>query len=294
VREKPTGIGIRIPTTGEVPGRLGIGAMAAAVERSGASSVWTGDHIVFTREYTSKYPYSPDGTGRMTWDLETTYHDTMLSLAMMAGATSRVELGTAVLVLPMRNPVEFAKVAASLDVLSGGRLVLGVGVGWLAEEFEALGIDFGARGARFDEAIEILDRLWSGDETPFVGKAFQLPAGVISRPLPERGEPPRLLVGGHGRRAVERARRLGGWLGITQAAAPDFEGIEEAIAALGDREPSFSIVLRVLGPACLEPAFADHHARLRALGVDLVILDVPWGTVAEGEDAVAHLVRHLT
>jgi alkanesulfonate monooxygenase SsuD/methylene tetrahydromethanopterin reductase-like flavin-dependent oxidoreductase (luciferase family) len=222
-----------------------------------------------------------------------TYHETLLGLGRMASATRRVGLGTAVFLLPLRNPVEAAKALASFDVLSGGRLILGLGVGWLAEEFEALGIDFRTRGTRFDEGVEVLRRLWSGDERPYEGRTVRLPAGVICRPFPFGGEAPRLLMGGDSAPALRRARQLGGWLGITHAANPDLDAVSRALDRLGPRADDFAVSLRMLGTASAEPGYAPRHSALRAMGVDLFILDVPWTSLDDAHDATADLVARL-
>src|SRR5262245_24052421 len=125
-------IGARVPTSGPLPLQLGVPAMARTLEAAGFDSLWVSDHIVFSASIGSAYPFAADG--RVTWSPEAPYLDALVALALIAASTERVRIGTAVLVLPLRNPVELAKQAASLDVSSGGRLELGVGAGWLREE----------------------------------------------------------------------------------------------------------------------------------------------------------------
>ena len=139
-------IGALVPNSGPLPLEVGIPAMAARLEAAGFESLWVSDHIVLPASIESHYPFAADG--RATWPSTTPYVDALIALALMAAATERATLGTAVLVLPLRHPVVFAKQAASIDVASGGRLQLGVGAGWLREEFEALNVPFEDRGRR--------------------------------------------------------------------------------------------------------------------------------------------------
>src|SRR3954468_7919343 len=173
-------IGAKLPSSG--PLHAGVAQHAAALERAGFDSLWVSDHIVMPRTIASRYPFAPDG--RATWPTDTPYLDALIALAVAAGVTSRVRLGTAALVLPQRNPVELAKQAASIDVASNGRLELGVGAGWLAEEFAALNVPFEKRGARMDEWIAILRECWRGRTGARVSEFYDLPEGVLCLPAP--------------------------------------------------------------------------------------------------------------
>jgi probable F420-dependent oxidoreductase len=180
--------------------------LARAAEEAGFESLWTVDHVVVPSGYESPYPYSR--SGRMAGGVEDfDLADPLIWLAYAAAVTDRLVLGTGVLVLPQRNPLVLAKQAASLDVLSGGRLVLGIGAGWLAEEFAALGVPFRGRGDRTDEAIAALRALWSEGAASHRGDAFDF-EDVYCRPRPARGSIP-IVVGGHSRRAARRAGELG-------------------------------------------------------------------------------------
>src|SRR5215475_10782521 len=131
-------IGAKVPNSGPLPTERGIGAMAAELEQAGFDSLWVSDHVVMPAVIASRYPFAADG--KATWPADTPYIDAMIALTAIAAATQQARIGTAVLVLPLRQPVVLAKQAASIDVLSGGRLDLGIGAGWLAEEFAALGV----------------------------------------------------------------------------------------------------------------------------------------------------------
>jgi probable F420-dependent oxidoreductase len=181
-----------------------------AAENAGLDSLWLADHIVIPHTYQSQYPYSPDG--RLTTP---PYPDPLTTLGYLAAVTKRIELGTAVLVLPQRNPIIVAKQAATLHQLSGGRLRLGVGVGWLREEFEVLGADFASRGARTDEYLEVMKLLWRSEAPIFDGKYVTLNGSVSIEPRPQ--ESISLIIGGHSPAAARRAGRLGdGLFPLTQ------------------------------------------------------------------------------
>ena len=175
--------------------------------------MWVSDHIILPREVDSFYPYSPDGVAIFRPD--DTYYEPLAALNFLAGCTQRVRLGTHVLILPYRNPVLTAKILATLDHLSGGRLILGAGVGWMEEEFEALGLDtFAERGAVTDEYIELYKELWTKDEPVFEGKYYQI-SGSGFQPKPAQKPHPPIWIGGHTGPAIRRAAVHGdGWMPI--------------------------------------------------------------------------------
>ena len=180
-------------------------ALAQTAEENGFESLWTVEHVVVPKGYQSAYPYSP--TGRMPGDETAPIPDPLIWLSYVAAETRSIRLATGILILSQRNPVITAKEIATLDVLSGGRVDLGVGAGWLAEEFDALGVPFEERGERLDEAIQALRALWTQDEPSFEGKHFSF-RGAISRPQPVQGSVP-IHIGGHTPRAARRAGELG-------------------------------------------------------------------------------------
>lgn len=201
--------GVHLPHIGPFSDGASMIRFARAAEDQGYDSVWGSDHVVFPASYASKYPYSETGDfplpGQVPWVEQVT------SLAFVAGATSRVRLGTSILVLPYRNPVLNAKTLAAVDVLSGGRLICGVGAGWMREEAEAMGMPFDDRGSRTDEHIEVLKALWTMDEASHSGKYYSLPP-VRSEPRPVQKPHPPIWVGGHEPAALRRAARYGdGW-----------------------------------------------------------------------------------
>src|SRR5262249_21335608 len=149
-------IGVHLQTWGAFARRPAILSVARTVEDAGLDSVWVADRVVFPLRSRTQYPY-----GELLYAAEDGFLEALSTLAVVAGATSRISLGTSALVLPTRHPLLLAKSIATLDVLSEGRIVLAVGIGWWREEYEALGVPFERRGHRFEEQIRILRRLWT-------------------------------------------------------------------------------------------------------------------------------------
>lgn len=208
--------GFYLPTRGPTATREGVLALAREGERLGLHSAMIADHVVFPVTSESAYPYTLDRRHPSGGDALETFS----ILGVVAGATERLRLVTSVLVLPYRNPVLTAKMVASLDVLSGGRVTLGVGVGWLKEEFEALGSpDFERRGAVADEWLAIFKRLWTRSPTTFNGKFYSF-ADLRAEPFPLQKPHPPIWVGGHSRAALRRTARHGdGWHPVGAIAA---------------------------------------------------------------------------
>ena len=208
--------GFYLPTRGPTATREGILALAREGERLGLHSAMIADHIVFPVESDSAYPYTLDGKHPGGGDALETFS----ILGVVAGATERLRLVTSVLVLPYRNPVLTAKIVASLDVLSGGRVTLGVGVGWLQEEFEALHSPaFDKRGAVTDEWITIFKQLWTQSPASFTGEYYNY-ANIRAEPFPLQKPHPPIWVGGHSRAALRRTARHGdGWHPVGAIAA---------------------------------------------------------------------------
>ncbi|MBT4520079.1 MAG: LLM class F420-dependent oxidoreductase [Halieaceae bacterium] len=173
-------------------------------EALGFDSVWCGEHVVWPSQIDSPYPYSPDGV--MPGDPETPVPDPLIWLAYVAAAAPTLKLGTCVLILPQRNPLILAKELATLDRLSGGRVELGIGVGWMKEEFDALGAAWDHRGARTDEYVEAMKVLWAGPEAEFHGRFVDFPP-VTCSPRPINGTIP-IVTGGDSPIAIRRAGRL--------------------------------------------------------------------------------------
>lgn len=182
------------------------------VERAellGLECVWLADHVVTPLKFERRYPYA--ASGDPGFRAETPLVDVAVTLGYLAARTRHIRLGTGVFVLPMRNPFHVARSFAALQNLSGGRVVLGLATGWMAEEFDAIGVDFADRGSRADEMLDVMALLWSGEAVEFHGAHFDFPlvhfAGAPTQPVP-------LVFGGHGPPALRRAAARGtGWFG---------------------------------------------------------------------------------
>lgn len=188
-----------------------LAAVARKAEALGFESVWIPEHLAVPLEMRSPYPYSADG--KFPGGPTVALHDPFVALAYVAALTTRIKLGTGVFVLPLRNAVAVAKAAASLDVLSNGRLLFGVGIGWCADEFEAVGMPFAERAARTREAIRMLRTLWSEPTPSFTGRFHTFPAlGFSPKPVQQ---PPPIILGGETPAALKRAAEVGdGWIGV--------------------------------------------------------------------------------
>ncbi len=281
-------LGAKLPHSGALLS-LGLVTMAQRLERAGFDSIWVSDHVVFPHDVRSRYPFA--GDGRPTWAMDVDYIEPVVALSAVAPATSRAELGVSVLILPMRNPVLFAKQAANIDALSRGRLVLGVGVGWLREEFEALGANFGARGEVLDEWLEIARACWTGSAGPYEGKHYRLPEAIYCRPVPTRTPP--VLAGGMSRLALERAGRIAdGW--VAQFSMDDLDekvitsGLATMRKAAGERR-EFRIVARVTGADRRTAELAGRLGAVAAAGATDVVIDVDWSS----EDGAARALETL-
>lgn len=241
-------------------------AFCSALEAEEVESTWAVEHVVVPATYESSYPY--DASGRMPLQGGDPVPDPLEWIAFGAGATTRLVFGTAVLILPEHNPVHLAKRLATIDVLSAGRLLLGIGVGWLAEEFRAVGVPFGDRGARADEYVAALRTLWQDDVASFEGR-FTSFSGVSSRPRPVRAEGVPVIVGGHSPAAARRAGRLGDGFypfGIGPEELTELLGVMRAAATDAGRDPD-GIEITTTSPR--DP---DTARRLADLGVSRFVL----------------------
>jgi probable F420-dependent oxidoreductase len=284
-------IGAKLPNNGPLPLKRGIPELARALEQAGVDSIWVSDHIVLPRTMDSPYPFAADG--RATWPSDVPYFEPLIALALAAAATERVRLGTAVLVLPLRNPVLFAKQSASIDVASGGRLELGLGAGWLEREFEALEAPFARRGARLAEWIEIARDCWTGAPAARSSKDYTLPPEILCLPTPVHEIP--ILLGGYSPRALARVGAVAdGWL--PQQAAGELDPatlmseratIAAAARDAGRRPENLRTVLRIVESAARPDLVADALPSLAQAGVDEVIVDLAWEADDQAEQVAA-------
>ena len=225
--------GCSLPTRGPMASPQALRSLAQRAEDLSYDSVWVSDHVVLPRKIDSFYPYAADGVP--TFLPDEIYYEPLAALNFLAGCTQWVRLGTHVLILPYRNPVVTAKILATLDVLSAGRLILGAGVGWMEEEFQALGLNtYHERGAVTDEYIELYKELWTKDNPVFNGKYYQI-SGSGFQPKPVQKPHPPIWIGGHAGPAIRRAAKYGdGWLpiGLRPPAVLEPEELAGKIASL--------------------------------------------------------------
>jgi probable F420-dependent oxidoreductase len=189
-----------------------IDAVAVAAEVAGFSTLWAGEHVVMVDESSSRYPYSADG--QIAVPATADWLDPMISLSFAAATTSTIKIATGVLLLPEHNPIVVAKQAATLDVLSGGRLILGAGVGWSAEEFAALGVPFARRASRTQEYVAAMRTIWREEVASFQGEFVEF-EGIRVNPKPMDGRAIPIVLGGNSDAALRRVAQWGdGWYGF--------------------------------------------------------------------------------
>ncbi|MFC0450777.1 LLM class F420-dependent oxidoreductase [Rhodococcus jostii] len=265
-----------------------IDAVAVAAENSGFATLWSGEHVVMVDRSASRYPYADDG--RIAVPAVADWLDPMIGLSFAAAATHTIGLATGVLLLPEHNPVLMAKQAATLDLMSGGRLTLGVGIGWSREEFDALGIPFGRRGERAAEYVAAMRMLWRDDVASFDGEFVRFDS-VRVNPKPPRDRRLPVVLGGNSDAALRRVAAWGdGWYGFN---LDGVDAVTERIRTLHDlcrdagRDPEelrLAVALREVDPSDVE-ALADA-------GVDeLVLVELPPDDPGAAADWVASLAR---
>ena len=217
---------------GIIPVNIGVAnaeqmiGLAKQAEGAGFESVWTFEHVIVPVDYASKYPYNE--SGKMGADPEVNFVDPLIALTAIAAQTSTIRLGTGVNILSQVNPIYMAKQAASLDLVSNGRFMLGVGIGWLKEEFDALGVPFEKRGARFDDYVEAIKKIWSGEVVEHESEFLRL-SGFKSYPVPVQKPHLPIIMGGNKGKIFERVAQAGqGWF-APSASASDLAPYMEAL-----------------------------------------------------------------
>jgi probable F420-dependent oxidoreductase len=230
-------IGCSLPTSGPTLDLAALGSLAQMAEQLGFDSVWISDHVVVPQHISSAYPYAVDGSFPVS--PTQAYLEPLATLGFLAGKTQRVRLGVAVLILPYRHPLLTAKMIATLDNLSSGRIDLGIGVGWMREEFEALGQSaevYEHRGSATDEQLRIFKSVWTQDATSHAGRFYQFDA-LGAHPHPVQQPHPPIWVGGHTRVALRRTALYGdGWLPIGGRPPADLPPDEVAACIASIRE----------------------------------------------------------
>lgn len=266
--------------------------LARSAEAAGFDSVWTVDHVVVPHGYRSTYPYDP--SGRLPSGEDAPYPDPLVWLAYVARETRTVRLATGILVLPQRNPLVLAKQLATLDVLSAGRVTLGVGIGWLEEEYRALGASFEGRGERLEEYVAAMRALWAESRATFDGRDVAFRDSVL-RPQPLRGSVP-VVIGGHSRVAARRAGRVGDGFFPFGVPGGELPGLVAAMREAADRAGRDPASVEVtVSSACVDPTRAATEVEaLASAGVGRVVVpaarfgdDVEGGLARFGREVIA-------
>ena len=252
-------------------------SLVGLTEEAGFESIWTGEHVVLIDPQAPPSPAAP----------ETPFLDSVAALAFAAAHSQRLLLGSGIILLPQRNPVVLAKELAGIDVLSGGRLLFGAGVGYVPGEYETLGIPFSERGARMDEHIEVIRTLWTAQRPEFSGRFTQF-SGIQSRPLPLQRPHPPIVVGGMSAAAHRRAVARGnGWYGFFQdldATAAALRSLEDASKEIERPAELGRLEISITPPG---PVDQDTARRFEDLGVDRLILMRSMADMTGGGDEKA-------
>ncbi len=262
-------VGLFLPSVSPVATPEFLAAYGAAAEEAGFDSLWIGEHVVFLDEYTSKYPYSDDG--RVGIGGESGMLEMFATLSFLASATERIRLGTAVCLVPQRNPVYTAKSVATVDWLSNGRVDFGVGIGWLREEFEVLNEPFEQRAARTREYLAVMRALWRDDVSAYDGEMFQLPpCRMYPKPI-QTGGPP-IYFGGETDPALRRVADIGdGWHGFNHLPESAAASVKRLDGFLAENKRSLRDIDVTVCPY-LQPIDASHLSAYRDAGVDQLVL----------------------
>jgi len=259
--------------------------IAAAAEEAGFDSVAVSDHVVYPARLESRYPYTPDGVPLFSPDED--WPDPWVAVGAMSAVTTRLRFLTNVYVLPLRNPFVVAKAVGTAAYLSRGRVGLGIGAGWMAEEFELMGQPFARRGKRMDEMVEVVRTLWRGGMVEHHGEFYDFDP-VEMRPAPPAPVP--IYVGGHSEIAMRRAATLGdGWLGMyysVEELEQHCRTLERAREDAGTADRPFEIIASPM----VTPT-AENCERLEAAGVTTILTSAWMAQGVLGPDSTEQAIE---
>jgi probable F420-dependent oxidoreductase len=303
-------IGVTLPNYGPLATADNLTRLARHAEALGFDSVWVADHLVAPRDVASVYPFDERAAPQPArMDNLVDFYEPLMTLAYLAAATRALRLGVSVYVVPYRNPVVTAKLVATLDALSGGRVIFGAGVGWLREEFRAVGADPAVRGRVTDEYLEVCRRLWSDDLASFSGAHYELPP-VRNGPKPVQRPWPPIWIGGNSDAALRRAIALGDGLHLIDLAPGDVvpiaTAVDDRLQAAGRRRTAFILSMRkgvLVDPdlrdverplyGSIEKVRRDRDTYARA-GIDYLVVSPRQAPSADAlESAMAHTAAAL-
>lgn len=278
---------VGVPMFGVRPEHMA--SVAQRAEALGFESVWVPEHLVFPTKIVSRYPYAKDGVPPI--NPATPLLDPLILLTQIAARTERIRLGTNIYILPLRHPLQTARMAMTLDLLSNGRLELGVGVGWLAEEFAAAAVDFETRAGRTRECVRVLKALWTESEPEFHGRYYSFDP-VKFEPKPVQKPHPPLIFGGETDAALKRAAALGdGWYGVghtPESAAVQTAKLRALLTEQGRADAKWENTVSH-GARTLSP---DDLKRYADADVQRVVI-LPWTRGREAEEAMERLAHRL-
>ena len=263
-------LGLFLPLAGD-PTRLRdmVATAATVAERTGFHSLWFAEHVALFDTHASRYPYSPDGSFPLTGEIG--FVEPFVAIAFAAALTTRIRLGTGICLVPQRPPLYTAKQVADCDVLSGGRLDFGVGIGWLREEFEALGVPFAGRAARCREYLAAMRALWTEPVSRYEGRLVRMPP-LRMFPKPIQKPHPPIVFGGESDAALRRVADLGqGWYGFSllpDEAAARIAALDTLLARRGRKPESIEISVSPYFKPARDAAALGAYAEA---GVDQVI-----------------------
>jgi probable F420-dependent oxidoreductase len=294
-------VGVTLPNYGPLASAATLVHLAQRAEALGFDSVWVADHLVAPCDVASVYPFdarAQPAPARLDGLVE--FYEPLVTLAYLAAATRRVRLGVSVYVVPYRNPVVTAKLIATLDALSGGRVIFGAGVGWLREEFTAVGADARRRGRVTDEYLEVCRRLWRDEIASFAGAHYRLPP-VRSGPKPAQRPWPPIWIGGNSPAALARAVALGDGLHLIdvapEAIRPRAVDLARRLAGAGRSRAGFALSVRQSVLVSADPPTAEHplvgtaekvrrdREAYADAGIDYLVVSPPRGTSVDALDA---------
>lgn len=265
-------VGVIIPNAGPKCSPKNIVATARFAEELGYHSVWVTDHVALPERVDSWYPYRSHG--HWDYDSDTYWLDPLLALQWAAAAAPSLKVGSSILVVPLRNPLLLAKQIASIDFLTGGRFILGVGAGWMKEEFDLIGQSYSGRGRRLLEMVALMRRCWSGEIVDFQGEYYQV-SGFRMYPTPLRRNIP-VFWGGHSDAAIKRCALTGDGWHPTQITLEQLKvGLDKLRNYCTRFDRDFKTIPIIARPGNTYQVTEESHARHLELGVTHLVADTP-------------------